>query len=64
MRVYETALPEVKIIEPRVLRDARGLFLEAWQQARYLVPRISLEVRAVIAEAVTSSDGHMPSSIK
>ncbi len=35
MRVSETALSGVLIIEPRVFEDARGFFLETWQQARY-----------------------------
>lgn len=35
MKVLDTALPGVKIIEPQVFRDARGFFMETWQQARY-----------------------------
>lgn len=35
MRICETALPEVKLIEPRVFTDPRGFFLETWHQARY-----------------------------
>lgn len=30
MRVIDTALPEVKVIEPDVFGDERGFFLEAW----------------------------------
>jgi len=30
MRLIETALPEVKIIEPAVFADERGFFLESW----------------------------------
>jgi dTDP-4-dehydrorhamnose 3,5-epimerase len=30
MRVIDTDLPEVKIIEPRVVGDSRGFFLETW----------------------------------
>lgn len=30
MRVVETAIPEVKIVEPRVFGDERGFFFEAW----------------------------------
>lgn len=30
MRVFDTSLPEVKIIEPRVRRDDRGFFVETW----------------------------------
>ena len=36
MQVIETALPGVKIIEPRVYRDARGFFVETFQAERYL----------------------------
>ncbi|MDB5350561.1 MAG: dTDP-4-dehydrorhamnose 3,5-epimerase [Planctomycetota bacterium] len=35
MNTIETALPGVLILEPRVFRDARGYFLETWNQARY-----------------------------
>ena len=35
MRVTETALPGVLLLEPRVFRDSRGAFLEVWQQERY-----------------------------
>lgn len=35
MTVTPTALPEVLLIEPRVLGDARGFFVEAFHGARY-----------------------------
>ncbi|MGH7964653.1 MAG: dTDP-4-dehydrorhamnose 3,5-epimerase [Candidatus Binatia bacterium] len=35
MKVVETRLPGVLIIEPRVFDDTRGFFLETWNQARY-----------------------------
>jgi dTDP-4-dehydrorhamnose 3,5-epimerase len=35
MRVIPTELPSVAIIEPRVFGDARGFFLETWNQSRY-----------------------------
>ena len=35
MNVSSTSLPGVILIEPRVFVDARGAFLETWQQARY-----------------------------
>ena len=35
MNVSNTALPGVMLIEPRVFADARGYFLETWQQQRY-----------------------------
>ncbi len=30
MQIVPTAIPEVKIIEPRVFQDERGFFLESW----------------------------------
>ncbi len=35
MKVVETALPEVRLIQPRVFGDERGWFMESWQAARY-----------------------------
>lgn len=35
MNVIETAIPDVKIIEPRVFGDERGFFLETYQAKRY-----------------------------
>ena len=35
MKVIETALPGVLIIEPRVFGDARGFFIETFQVERY-----------------------------
>lgn len=35
MQIIETAIPEVKIIEPDVFGDARGYFFESWNGARY-----------------------------
>jgi dTDP-4-dehydrorhamnose 3,5-epimerase len=35
MRVRETALQGVVIVEPRVFRDARGFFVETWNEQRY-----------------------------
>ena len=35
MKVIETALPGVLIIEPRVFGDARGFFMETWNQAAF-----------------------------
>lgn len=35
MRVLPTSLPGVLIVEPRVLRDARGFFLETFHAERY-----------------------------
>lgn len=35
MQVFATELPGVLIVEPTVLRDARGFFVEAWQRERF-----------------------------
>ena len=35
MKVVETEIPGLLIIEPKVFGDERGFFLEAWQQRRY-----------------------------
>jgi dTDP-4-dehydrorhamnose 3,5-epimerase len=36
VKVQESALPGVKIVEPAVHRDARGFFLETYHHRRYL----------------------------
>ncbi len=36
MKVIETSLPGLIIIEPRVFRDSRGYFLETYQNKRYI----------------------------
>ena len=35
MKVFETGLPGVLIIEPQVIGDERGFFMESFQQRRY-----------------------------
>ena len=35
MKITPTALPEVLLIEPRVFGDARGFFLESWNQQAF-----------------------------
>jgi dTDP-4-dehydrorhamnose 3,5-epimerase len=35
MKVIETALPGVLILEPRVFGDARGFFLESWNEQTF-----------------------------
>src|SRR5690606_29472599 len=35
MKVIDTAIPDVKIIEPRVFGDERGFFLETYHSKRY-----------------------------
>ncbi|MBI3246713.1 MAG: dTDP-4-dehydrorhamnose 3,5-epimerase [Deltaproteobacteria bacterium] len=35
MKIFETDLPGVLLIEPQVFADARGFFFESWRQDRY-----------------------------
>ena len=35
MKVIDTKIPEVKIIEPTVYGDERGFFMETWQQNKF-----------------------------
>jgi dTDP-4-dehydrorhamnose 3,5-epimerase len=35
MKVIETDIPDVKIIEPDVFGDERGFFMETWQQKKF-----------------------------
>ncbi len=35
MKVIPTAIPDVKIIEPRVFGDERGFFMETWNQKQF-----------------------------
>ena len=35
MEAFDTELPGVMILEPKVFGDARGFFLETWNQERY-----------------------------
>ncbi|NOI30719.1 dTDP-4-dehydrorhamnose 3,5-epimerase [Vibrio coralliilyticus] len=35
MKVIDTEIPEVKIIEPTVFGDERGFFMETWQQNKF-----------------------------
>lgn len=35
MKVIETDIPDVKIIEPTVFGDERGFFMETWQQKKF-----------------------------
>ena len=35
MRVIETELPGLRVVEPKVHRDARGFFVETYHAARY-----------------------------
>lgn len=35
MKIIDTKIPEVKIIEPAVFGDDRGFFMETWQQKKF-----------------------------
>ncbi|WP_133406292.1 dTDP-4-dehydrorhamnose 3,5-epimerase [Parashewanella tropica] len=35
MKVIETDIPDVKLIEPRIFSDERGFFMETWQQQKF-----------------------------
>ncbi|PNH80591.1 dTDP-4-dehydrorhamnose 3,5-epimerase [Vibrio diazotrophicus] len=35
MKVIDTKIPDVKIIEPKVFGDERGFFMETWNQKRF-----------------------------
>lgn len=35
MKVIDTRIPDVKIIEPAVFGDERGFFMETWQQKKF-----------------------------
>lgn len=43
MKVVESAIPGVLVIEPRVFGDQRGFFLETWQRERYGSYGVALE---------------------
>ena len=36
MKIVNTKIPDLKIIEPKVLGDERGFFLETFQKKKYL----------------------------
>ena len=35
MKIIDTAVPDVKIIEPAVFGDERGFFMETWQEQKF-----------------------------
>lgn len=45
MKVRETELPEVKLIEPDVFGDERGFFMETWNENRYREAGIDVTFR-------------------
>lgn len=54
MKIIDTSIPEIKIIEPKVFGDERGFFLETFQTKKY---------QAVIGENLTFvQDNHSRSS--
>ncbi len=55
MKVVETRLPGCLIIEPKLFGDARGFFMEQWNQARYAEHGIVMD--AVQANLSRSAHG-------
>ena len=55
MNVIETALPGVLIIEPKVFGDARGFFLESWNEQEFA--RAGLRMKFVQDNHSRSSQG-------
>jgi len=53
MKVIETEIPEVKIIEPAVFGDERGFFMETWQQRKF---------DEIIGKTIFVQDNHSKSS--
>ena len=45
MKLLPTAIPDVKLIEPRVFADARGFFFESWNAASFA--RLGIDARFV-----------------
>lgn len=43
MKVIETAIPDVRIIEPRVFGDARGFFMETWSRRDFTAAGIDAD---------------------
>ena len=35
MKIIDTSIPDVKIIEPAVFGDVRGFFMETWQEQKF-----------------------------
>lgn len=52
MKVIDTKIPEVKIIEPSVFGDERGFFMETWQQEKF---------SQLVAERIFVQDNHSKS---
>jgi len=43
MNIVETALPGVLVIEPKIFGDARGFFLESWNQASFAQAGLTMD---------------------
>jgi len=43
MQIIETAIPEVKLIEPRVFGDGRGFFMETWSRKVFAEAGLDLD---------------------
>ena len=43
MKIIETSIPDVKIIEPDVFGDERGFFLESWSEKKFSDAGISVD---------------------
>jgi len=52
MRIIDTPIPEVRIIEPRVFEDERGFFLESFHRRRYA------EQAGIAADFVQDNHSH------
>jgi dTDP-4-dehydrorhamnose 3,5-epimerase len=52
MKIVETALPGILVIEPRVFSDARGFFLETYQAERYAAAGIPAFVQDNFSRSV------------
>ena len=52
MKVIDTKIPDVKIIEPAVFGDDRGFFMETWQQEKF---------SKLVAERTFVQDNHSKS---
>lgn len=55
MKIINTSIPDVKIIEPAVFGDERGFFLESWNQAKFA--ELGLDVDFVQDNHSRSSQG-------
>ena len=42
MKIIETPIPGLFVVETNVLSDSRGYFFEAWQEERYKLDRKSV----------------------